>query len=142
MLNVCTMNTCRIDVADTYFVNYRYTVQLSGSSVSRVINHNSDSTRVVTTWTRLSPQQSYTFTIICKIQGEQCPGIPSTFTVSTTRNCPGRCELSCSDNTNKLSASILTWPKLSDRDTYLCGSCKFAIGFKNTCSIILNIERF
>ena len=85
------MNPWIVHVADTYFVNYRYSVQRSGSSKSQVINHDSDSTRVVTTWTGLSPQQSYTFTIICKIQGEQCPGISPTFTVSTTESCPGMC---------------------------------------------------
>ena len=73
------------------YAYYRYLVRLRDSSQSQVINHDSDSTRVVTTWTGLSPQQSYTFTIICKIQGEQCPGTPPTFTVSTTELCPGIC---------------------------------------------------
>ena len=72
---------------------YRYSVQRSGSSKSQVINHDSGSNRVVTTWTGLSPQQSYTFTIIYKIQGEQYPGTLPTFTVSTTKNCPGMCAL-------------------------------------------------
>ena len=80
-------------MVQVYILYYRYSVGCSDSSESRVINHDSGSTRVVTTWTGLSPQQSYTFTIICKIQGEQCPGISPTFTVSTTENCPGMCEL-------------------------------------------------
>ena len=69
----------------------RYVVNCNETSQEQTINHgnNPDSDRLVTTWTGLRPQQSYTFTVICIIQGKQCPGITPFFNASTVELGPG-----------------------------------------------------
>ena len=58
----------------------------SGLDEPQVISHitEPDSTRIVTTWTGLNPGETYTVTVVCKIQGENCPGTPPTFAANTT----------------------------------------------------------
>ena len=46
--------------------------------------NNPSSSRVTTTWNGLSQRTTYTFTVKCKIQGEDCQGDPVSFFASTT----------------------------------------------------------
>ena len=59
--------------------------------VQQVVSHsnNPSSDRITTTWDGLSAGTTYTFTVQCKIQGEDCQGDPLTFT-ATTRSCSGK----------------------------------------------------
>ena len=54
--------------------------------VAQTVSHgdNPGSNRVTTTWTGLKKWTTYTFTVQCKIQGEDCQGNALTFTASTT----------------------------------------------------------
>ena len=71
----------------TYYFIVRYFVKCNGTNQKQTISHasNSESGRLVTTWTGLRPQQSYTFTVICIIEGKQCPGVTPSFTASTVK---------------------------------------------------------
>ena len=78
-----------------HYFAIRYSVMRTGLDEPQVANHTTDpdSTRIVTTWTGLNPGETYTFTVICKIQGENCPGTPPTFTAKTA-TCTGWCDRS------------------------------------------------
>ena len=54
--------------------------------VQQTISHdkNPSSNRISTRWTGLSQWTTYTFTVQCKIQGEDCHGDPLTFSAKTT----------------------------------------------------------
>ena len=58
----------------------------TGGGVKQTVSHNTNpsSDRITTTWTGLSKWTTYTFTVQCKIQGEDCQGDPLTFTATTT----------------------------------------------------------
>ena len=65
---------------------FRYEVTKTGG-VQQVVRHdnNPSSNRITITWSGLSPGVIYTFTVQCKIQGEDCQGDPLTFTASTSK---------------------------------------------------------
>ena len=68
---------------------FSYTITISGGSAQQTISHNDvSSSRILTTWSRLNPGETYTFTITCELQGEDCEGDPVTFT-ATTLSCSG-----------------------------------------------------
>ena len=62
---------------------------MSGGIPQQTISHSdSSSSRISTTWSGLTPGVTYTFTVTCKLHGEDCEGDPVTFTV-TTKLCSG-----------------------------------------------------
>ena len=67
-------------------LTFRYIITRDGGSYPQTVSHdtNPNSNRITTTWSGLSPGVVYTFTVQCKIQGEDCQGDPSKFTASTT----------------------------------------------------------
>ena len=70
---------------------YRYVITINGESPKH-FDHNdgSDANRIYTTWVGLEPEQTYQFTVECKIQGEDdAPGTFTTYTASTSA-CSGR----------------------------------------------------
>ena len=71
----------------TYFT-FRYEVTRN-DDVQQVVSHetNPSSNRITTIWIGLSAGTTYTFTVKCKIQGEDCQGDPLTFTASTLCSC-------------------------------------------------------
>ena len=71
--------------------SYRYLIKLLGTDQSQTINHveDSESDRIVSTWTGLDPQRSYTFIVTINIQEVSDPGALYNFSRSTTTLCPG-----------------------------------------------------
>ena len=63
---------------------FRYAVELNGTT--KLVPHTSSSavTRVSAKFEELGLAQSYRVTVKCRIQGEDCAGIPPNFYVSTT----------------------------------------------------------
>ena len=59
------------------------------NGVKQAVGHdtNSSSNRITTKWDGLSPGATYTFTVQCKIQGEDCQGDPLRITGSTSCSC-------------------------------------------------------
>ena len=49
-----------------------------------VVDEIPSTERIKISWTGLKPGQTYTFTVKCDIQGEDCQGDPVTFTATTT----------------------------------------------------------
>ena len=70
---------------------FRYIITRNGEITQQTVSHdtNPNSNRITTTWSGLNPGVTYTFTVQCKIQGEDCQGDPLTFT-ATTRSCSGK----------------------------------------------------
>ena len=62
-----------------------YIITRSGGSSPKTVYHTNDvgSSRIFTTWDGLAPGVTYTFTVTCQLQGEDCEGDPITFTAST-----------------------------------------------------------
>ena len=68
---------------------FSYIITINAAWRQQTVSHNgSSSSRISTTWSGLSPGVTYTFTVTCQLQGENCEGDPVTFT-ATTRLCPG-----------------------------------------------------
>ena len=63
---------------------------MSDGSAQQTVNHHGDSSlsRISTTWSGLKRGETYTFTVTCQLQGEDCEGGPVTFT-ATTKLCSG-----------------------------------------------------
>ena len=72
-------------------MGYRYLIELLGTDQSQTINHveDSESDRIVSTWTGLIPQRSYTFIVTIDIREVGGPGALYNFGGSTTTLCPG-----------------------------------------------------
>ena len=68
----------------TTFCIFRYEVNRTDRA-QQVVSHNTNpsSNRVITTWSGLSPCTAYTFTVQCRIQGEECRGESLTFYAAT-----------------------------------------------------------
>ena len=66
------------------YFTFRYAVTRT-DGVQQVVNHNTNpsTNRITTTWNGLSPCRAYTFTVQCKIQGEDCQGESLTFYAAT-----------------------------------------------------------
>ena len=68
---------------------FSYIITRSGDSSPKTVSHDNDinSDRITTTWDGLAPRVTYTFTVKCQLQGEDCVGDLLTFTATT---CPGK----------------------------------------------------
>ena len=79
-----TFNTLKICV-------FSYTIARTGENTEQTVNHAdySSSRKISTTWDGLAPGETYTFTVTCQLQGEDCEGDPVTFTAST-KSCSGQ----------------------------------------------------
>ena len=78
-------------MSDSTTYGYRYLITLHGTDQSQTINHveDSESDRIVSTWTGLIPQRSYTFIVTIDIQEVSGPGALYNFSGSTTMLCQG-----------------------------------------------------
>ena len=86
-----------------------YIITRSGDSSPKTVYHTNDVSlsRISTTWDGLAPGETYTFTVTCQLQGEDCEGDPVTFTAST---CCGKVILFiCDQIGSRLNLSIDCW---------------------------------
>ena len=68
---------------------FSYIITINAAWQTQIVSHNGSSlSRISTTWSRLNPGETYTFTVTCQLQGEDCEGDPLIFT-ATTKLCPG-----------------------------------------------------
>ena len=69
----------------TFYCVCSYRIEISDTFQPQIEDHDSTtSLRISTTWTGLTPGQTYTFTVICQLpMDEDCEGIPPTFAAST-----------------------------------------------------------
>ena len=67
-----------------------YIITRGGASSPKTVSHPNDSSlsRISTTWSGLKRGETYTFTVTCQLQGEDCEGDPVIFTATTT-SCSG-----------------------------------------------------
>ena len=90
-----------------------YIITRGGASSPKTVNHTNDvgSSRISTTWDGLVPGETYTFTVTCQLQGEDCEGDPVTFTAST---CCGKVILfNCDQIRPRQNLSIDCWSLFS-----------------------------
>ena len=65
--------------------SFRYIITRIGEPSPKIIDYDEipSSERITTSWSGLRPGRTYTFTVECEVQGEECQGAPVTFTVTT-----------------------------------------------------------
>ena len=86
-----------------------YIITRSGDSSPKTVNHTNgvSLSRISTTWDGLAPGETYTFTVKCTLQGEDCEGDPVIFTAST---CCGKVIIFiCDQIGSRLNLSICCW---------------------------------